>query len=137
MMTKCPSASVRLGSSWTSKRQPSRAATISPDVVARIMRQQIGFGGLIVSDDLSMKALGGSFAGRARALFAAGVDIALHCNGDPEEGGEVAGACPELGGEALRRAEAALARIAHAPEPLDVADARARLALAFGPASAA
>jgi beta-N-acetylhexosaminidase len=116
---------------------PSRPATISPEVVARIMREQIGFGGLIISDDLSMKALGGSFAERARGVFEAGVDIALHCNGDPAEASAVAGACPELSGDALRRAGAALARIAHAPEALDVEEARAKMALAFSAASAA
>jgi beta-N-acetylhexosaminidase len=110
---------------------PARPASISPDIVTRIMREQIGFGGLIVSDDLSMKALGGSFAERARGAFAAGVDIALHCNGDLTEAGDVASACPELAGAALLRAKAALATIAHAPEPLDVADARAKLAAAF------
>jgi beta-N-acetylhexosaminidase len=115
---------------------PARPATISPEIVTRIMREQIGFGGLIISDDLSMKALGGSFAERARGVFAAGVDIALHCNGDLTEAGDVASACPELAGEALRRAEAALAMIAHAPEPLDVLDARARLAAAFDTAKA-
>ena len=112
----------------------SRAATISPDVVGRVMRGLIGFDGLIVSDDLSMKALGGSFAERARGVFAAGVDIALHCNGGLDEAGAVAGACPQLAGEALRRATSALARIAPAPEPLDINAARAQLAEAFGAA---
>ena len=51
-----------------------------------IMRGAIGFDGLIVSDDLSMKALGGPFAERTRAVFAAGLDIALHCNGDLDRG---------------------------------------------------
>jgi beta-N-acetylhexosaminidase len=115
---------------------PVRPATVSPEVVTRIMREQIGFGGLIISDDLSMKALGGSFAERARGVFAAGVDIALHCNGDLAEAGDVAGACPPLAGDAWRRAEAALATIAHAPEPLDVAQARATLAAAFDGAKA-
>ena len=54
------------------------------------MREAIGFDGLILSDDLSMKALGGPFATRARAVFAAGLDIALHCNGDLAEARAVA-----------------------------------------------
>jgi len=115
---------------------PARAATISPTVVREIMRERIGFGGLIMSDDLSMKALGGSFADRALGLFAAGIDVALHCNGDLAEAEAVAGACPRLAGDALRRAEAALARIAHPPEPLDVEAARARLAQAFAASAA-
>ena len=61
---------------------PERPATTSPKVVRDIIRGAIGFEGLLFSDDLSMKALGGPFEARARAVFAAGVDIALHCNGE-------------------------------------------------------
>lgn len=107
---------------------PTTPATASPIVVRGIMRGAIGFDGLIMSDDLSMKALGGPFSQRARALFAAGVDVALHCNGDLAEAGAVAEATPELAGASLRRAETALARIAGGPQPLDVAAARAELA---------
>ncbi|MGD1037444.1 MAG: beta-N-acetylhexosaminidase [Roseiarcus sp.] len=106
---------------------PASPATTSPIVVKTIMREAIGFDGLILSDDLSMKALGGPFAERARALFAAGLDIALHCNGDLGEARAVAEGAPELAGPSLRRAEAALARIAGGPAPLDVEAARAEL----------
>jgi beta-N-acetylhexosaminidase len=81
-----------------------------------------------------MKALGGPFAERAAAVFAAGVDIALHCNGDLAEACEVADSSPELAGESLRRARAALARIAGGAEPFDVERARVELAAAFAPA---
>jgi len=107
---------------------PTSPATTSPIVVNAVMRSQIGFSGLILSDDLSMKALGGPFAARAQAVFAAGVDIALHCNGDLAEAAPVAAASPELAGESLRRAEAALARAAGGPQPLDIEAARAELA---------
>ena len=60
-------------------------ATTSRKVVQEIIRQAIGFDGLLMSDDLSMKALSGSFTERTQALFAAGVDIALHCNGHLDE----------------------------------------------------
>ncbi|MGD0642844.1 MAG: glycoside hydrolase family 3 N-terminal domain-containing protein, partial [Roseiarcus sp.] len=90
-------------------------------------RKAIGFDGLILSDDLSMKALGGPFADRARAVFAAGLDIALHCNGDLTEARAVAEATPELAGASLRRAQSALARIAGEPQPLDVEAGRAEL----------
>ncbi len=53
--------------------------------------------------------------------------MALHCNGQMDEMTAVAEAAPILAGEALRRAEAALARIRHEPEPLDPVDARSRL----------
>src|SRR5260370_610188 len=79
-------------------------ATTSPIIVDSIIRGAIGFDGLLISDDLSMKALGGSFESRAAALFAAGLDMALHCNGDLAEANAVAAATPELAGASLRRA---------------------------------
>ncbi len=107
---------------------PASPATTSSIVVRQIMREAIGFDGLILSDDLSMQALGGPFAERARAVFAAGLDIALHCNGDLTEARAVAEASPELAGPPLRRADAALARIAGGRAPLAVEAARAELA---------
>ena len=81
---------------------PRRPATASPIVVAEIMRGEIGFDGLILSDDLSMKALAGSFEERAAAVIEAGLDIVLHCNGNMEEGRAVASATPMLSGASLR-----------------------------------
>ena len=104
---------------------PENPATTSPIIVREIMRQEIGFDGLIMSDDVSMKALGGPFEARVRAIFAAGLDVALHCNGDLEEARSVASETPELAGRALERAEAALAA-ARVPEPLDLAEAERR-----------
>ena len=104
---------------------PENPATTSPIIVREIMRQEIGFDGLIMSDDVSMKALGGPFEARVRAIFAAGLDVALHCNGDLEEARSVASETPELAGRALERAEAALAA-ARVPESLDLAEAERR-----------
>ena len=111
---------------------------VAERVVSEIMRGAIGFDGLLLSDDLSMKALGGPFAARTRAVFAAGLDIALHCNGDLAEAraGRRGGA-GHLSGASLRRAEAALARIAAGPQPFDVEAARAELAGLLASASAA
>ena len=105
---------------------PERPATISPIVVRDIVRGAIGFGGLLFSDDLSMKALAGTFRDKAEALFAAGVDIALHCNGDLDEARDVLAATPHLAGPALARAEAADAAVARAKAnaaPWNVVDA--------------
>jgi beta-N-acetylhexosaminidase len=113
---------------------PVRPATTSPIVLREIVRGAIGFNGLLLSDDLSMKALGGSFEERTCSAFAAGVDIALHCNGDLSEASAVAASSPELGGRALERAGEALARIAAGATPFDVAEARNRLAGVFAPA---
>jgi len=99
---------------------PKRPATMSPVVVQEIMRGEIGFDGLIMSDDLSMKALKGPFAERAARVIEAGLDIVLHCNGDLEEARPVASAAPPLSGAPLRRANAALAAT-RPPEPLDIA----------------
>jgi len=109
---------------------PDRPATTSPLVVATIIRGWIGFDGLLLTDDLSMKALAGPYRARAGAAFAAGVDVALHCNGDLAEARAVAEAAPELAGDALRRAQAALATTAGGATPFDVEAARAELAAA-------
>jgi beta-N-acetylhexosaminidase len=106
---------------------PLRPATASPFVVREIMRGQIGFDGLIMSDDVSMKALRGPFEERARAIFEAGLDVVLHCNGELEEARAVASATPELSGHSLRRANAALAARAR-PKPFDVEEAEAKFA---------
>jgi beta-N-acetylhexosaminidase len=103
---------------------PDRPATASRTVVDEIMRGVIGFAGLLISDDVSMKALSGPFEARTEAIFEAGLDIALHCNGDLEEARAVASVAPPLAGTSARRAEAALAA-ARPPEPLDLDRARA------------
>lgn len=74
---------------------PHHPATTSAFVIDGIIRRQIGFRGMLLSDDLSMKALSGDFADRARDCLEAGCDIALHCNGDLGEMEQVAtGAFP-------------------------------------------
>jgi beta-N-acetylhexosaminidase len=110
------------------KRRP---ATTSKKVMRQVVRGAIGFDGLVMSDDLSMTALSGGFAERARASRAAGCDVVLHCNGDMAEMKPVAEAAGELKGRAAARARAALARLARAPEPFDAAEGRARLDAAF------
>ncbi len=70
---------------------PDRPATASRIVVDEIMRGAIGFAGLIMSDDVSMKALRGAVRGaRRRRSSSAGLDLALHCNGNLEEARAVA-----------------------------------------------
>ena len=105
---------------------PSGPATTSALVVQAIIRDFIGFDGLLISDDLSMKALSGTFAEKTARLFAAGVDMALHCNGDIGEALEIVSSTPVLQGKALQRADSALAQL-RAPEPFDPVDAAAEL----------
>ena len=106
---------------------PERPATISPVVVRDIIRGEIGYAGLIMSDDVSMKALSGSYEKRAKAIFDAGLDLVLHCNGDLDQARAVASASDELSGEALRRAERALAA-RRPPEELDKREMEANFA---------
>ena len=82
-------------------------ATTSPGVIANLIRDHIGFDGVLVTDDLSMNALSGTLGERATASMAAGCDVALHCNGDMPEMTAVADAVPTLSGAALRRVDAA------------------------------
>jgi beta-N-acetylhexosaminidase len=102
-------------------------ATTSKTVMRDVIRGEIGYDGLVMSDDLSMKALGGSFGARTKASFKAGCDVVLHCNGDMAEMKAIIAQTPELKGKAKRRADAALKRISHVPEPFDPVEGRARL----------
>ena len=110
---------------------PELPATTSAKVIAEIIRTQIGFKGVLVSDDLSMQALAGGLDERASAALAAGCDIALHCNGQADEMEMVASACGALSSESLARIEAAKARLV-APSPIDMAAASSRLNLLLG-----
>ncbi len=107
---------------------PALPATLSPIVIERIIRQQIGYDGLLITDDLSMTALSGDFVRRTRDCLRAGCDMVLHCNGKMPEMSAVASACPALEGAALDRAERALALLGPKPEPLDEGAIVARLA---------
>lgn len=90
---------------------PKGPATTSGKVVEDIIRGEIGFDGLLISDDISMKALSGDFGARTAAILAAGVDMVLHCNGVMEEMAAAAAKAKALEGAALKRAERALAVI--------------------------
>ena len=83
-------------------------ATCSAPMI-RVIRDQIGFGGLLMTDDLSMQALSGTIGERAAASRRAGCDVMLHCNGNLGDMQAVAAASGALAGAALERAEAALA----------------------------
>ncbi|MGA9823358.1 MAG: beta-N-acetylhexosaminidase [Methylocystis sp.] len=87
---------------------PAMPGTLSKTVIREAIRGAIGFDGLLMTDDLSMKALQGDFRQRAEAAIAAGCDIVLHCNGDLDEARAVAEGAPVLTGRALARADTAL-----------------------------
>ena len=89
---------------------PERPATLSPTIVADVIRGAIGFDGLLMTDDIAMGALSGSVAERGRAALAAGCDVVLHCSGEPADNEMLAGALGPMG-------EAAAARLARAMAP--------------------
>ena len=101
--------------------------TLSEAAIRTLIRERIGFQGLLLSDDLSMQALAGGLDDRARRAIQAGCDIVLHCNGEQEEMEAVAPAVPRLGPEAAGRLQSALDRIP-APEGQQGFDAAAALA---------
>ncbi|MDX8349733.1 glycoside hydrolase family 3 N-terminal domain-containing protein [Cognatiyoonia sp. IB215446] len=97
---------------------PAYPATTSTKMM-QVIRQDIGFDGLIMTDDLSMEALSGTVAERASAAIAAGCDIILHCNGKPDEMEAVAEAAGEMTEAAKTRANRALAQ-RKTPDDIDI-----------------
>lgn len=107
---------------------PERPATISPVVIERIIRKTIGYQGCLMSDDIGMKALGGSYADRAVACLDAGCDLVLHCSGDRTEMEAVAAAIRALTPASARRLERAM-RPAPEQTDFDREEALARLGM--------
>lgn len=106
---------------------PDNPATTSATVIEDVIRDEIGFNGLLLSDDLSMKALEGSLEDRATASIQAGCDVVLHCNGNLAEMEQIAGAVGEMSDVALERYERAEAMRDMMPAELDMARAGVRL----------
>jgi beta-N-acetylhexosaminidase len=106
---------------------PAYPASTSKRVTADIMRGEIGFDGLLMSDDLSMKALKGPMRVRAEEVIGAGSDVALHCNGDLTEMRDAAAGVPKLTGRAKERFAAAFA-VTRQSAPFDSDDAVLQLA---------
>lgn len=110
---------------------PADCITVSAGSVKEIIRGHIGFDGLLLSDDLSMQALGGSLGDRAARALAAGCDIALHCNGRMAEMVEIAGRVGQMTEAAWQRFENGRAFLARHRDPAGrqgLVDAARRLA---------
>lgn len=97
---------------------PEQPATLSRKMVRNVIRKVIGFTGLLMTDDLSMKALSGSFKQKAELAYDAGCDMLLHCNGQISEMEEVAENAQTFNAKIARRAKAAL-RLRRKPQPYD------------------
>lgn len=95
-----------------------RPATLSPMVIADVIRGRIGFDGLLLSDDICMGALSGPMAERGCAALAAGCDLVLHCSGVLEEAIALAEAMPEMAATAMERLIAAMPPPPQASLPL-------------------
>ena len=102
------------------------AATQSRKIITEVIRGEIGFEGALLSDDLSMEALGGSLGARAAKALEAGCDLALHCNGNFPEMSQVLSAAGPLEGEPLARVDQALSGRSD-PLPFDARLGRERL----------
>lgn len=91
---------------------PDRPATLSPLIIDSVIRQRVGFHGLLLSDDLDMEALSGDVPSRAAAAVAAGCDIALNCWAKMDDMIGIANALDPIGEMARARLEGAMDRIA-------------------------
>ena len=90
---------------------PDCPASLSPIVTEKIVRGRIGFDGLLMSDDLCMHAMTGSFAGRAAGVLDAGSDVAMHCSGDMAEMVDLAAGVRRMSDKAVERLERAMASV--------------------------
>ena len=86
---------------------PLFPCSASPTVIGDIIRGEIGFDGLLFSDDICMKALQGPYGERTRAVLDAGCDVALHCDGDFAAMTEIADCCPPMRADSLARLDRA------------------------------
>ena len=97
-------------------------ATLSPVIVDKIIRGRIGFDGFLMTDDIDMKALSGTPADKAAASIAAGCDCVLDCWARMDEMVAIAGRLDEIGVDARRRLDTALASVAGRSSSVDFAD---------------
>jgi len=105
---------------------PTAPATLSPKVISEIIRGEIGFGGVLVSDDVSMGALQGGLGERTSGAFAAGCDLVLHCNGDCDEMTAVVEAAAPMTAATMERVTRGETLRRRSVQPFDRAAAEAR-----------
>lgn len=97
-----------------------RPATLSPTVVSEVIRGRIGFDGLLMTDDIDMKALSGTAGEKAAAAIAAGCDVALDCWARMDEMVEIAGRLGDASAATIARLERAMASVRPEDAPMDV-----------------
>ncbi len=109
---------------------PDAPATTSPKMI-KVIREDIGFDGLLMTDDLSMEALSGTVAERSTAAIKAGCDVVLHCNGEQAEMQSVAKATGLMTTAAMTRANSALDQ-RKIPENIDIQSLEAEFETLLG-----
>jgi beta-N-acetylhexosaminidase len=109
---------------------PTGPATTSAKMID-VIRKDIGFDGLLMTDDLSMQALSGTVAARSTAAIAAGCDVILHCNGDAVEMADVAKAAGDMTDTAKTRAIRAVSSVKN-PVNVDIPSLEAELEALLG-----
>ena len=109
-----------------------RTASLSPKIINDIIRKQIGFEGLLLSDDLEMKALSGTLYDRARQALLAGTDVVVFCSDDVQAKTELAGLLPRMTEEAWKRWERALEWLPKTKPMLMVNEMTERLDMILG-----
>lgn len=106
--------------------------TVSARVISEVIRGRIGFGGVLVSDDLAMQALSGDAGSRTAACMSAGCDVALHCSGILAESEAVLAAAPRVSAQTASRLARARAMARSACVPLDLPALRDERAALLG-----
>ena len=114
---------------------PRNPATLSPALIKDVIRGRIGFDGVLISDDLTMKALKGGPAETGTASLAAGCDLVLHCSGDLAQMQSLLAALPAMTARAAGRIAAARARLPANPAAFGAAE-RARYQALLGQGAA-
>ena len=101
---------------------PANPATLSPKVIAEIIRGRIGFDGLLMTDDIDMKALSGTAGEKAASAIAAGCDVALDCWARMDEMVEIVSRLDDASPQTLARLDRAMATVAGGPEDGEFAE---------------
>jgi beta-N-acetylhexosaminidase len=103
---------------------PAAPATLSPIIVEQVIRGAIGFDGLLMTDDIDMKALSGTAGEKAAGAIAAGCDLVLDCWARMDEMRDIAGRLGEISPASRARLDRAMATLR--PPEGDMAEAMAR-----------
>ncbi|MGE4322367.1 MAG: beta-N-acetylhexosaminidase [Sphingobium sp.] len=101
---------------------PDLPASLSASIIDTVIRGRIGFDGLLMSDDLDMKALDGDIPSLAAGVVAAGCDLALNCWGRMDDMVGIARALPDIGAAAAARLDRAMASVARPADAMAVED---------------